>query len=141
MPCAVAAASSSPMFTPSPRKLSPIFCKPATSPPPLSLSPLPIAIRKPFNNREDGGEDSSSKVMILKRKRPPRIDIPALNMSSDINKKIEDKEVDRLSEVEVEGEGYSVYCKRGKRGGVMEDRYSAVLDLQGDSKQAFFRCI
>ncbi|CAA3015905.1 probable phosphatase 2C 25 [Olea europaea subsp. europaea] len=49
-----------------------------------------------------------------------------------------DMDLGRLSEVELEGEGYSLYCKRGKRGGAMEDRYSAVMGLQGDSKQAFF---
>ncbi|CAI9774915.1 unnamed protein product [Fraxinus pennsylvanica] len=139
MPCAVTAASNSAMFTPSPKQLSPTFCKPGTSPPPRSLSPLPLAIRKPFNNKDnDGGEDGSSKVMVLKRKRPARIDIPVVDMGFDNMNTNEDKDVDRLSEMEVEGKGYSVYCKRGKRGGVMEDRYSAVLDLQGDSKQAFF---
>ncbi|CAA2955853.1 probable phosphatase 2C 25 [Olea europaea subsp. europaea] len=49
-----------------------------------------------------------------------------------------DMDLDRLSEVEVEGEGYSLYCKRGKRGGAKEDRYSATMGLQGKSKQAFF---
>ncbi|CAI9774914.1 unnamed protein product [Fraxinus pennsylvanica] len=139
MSFAVAAASSSQMFTPSSNRLSPIFCKPATSPPPLSLSPLPLAIKKPLNNKdEDVGEDGLSKVMVLKRKRPARIDIPVLNMSLDNIKTNEDKDVDILSEMEVEEEGYSVYCKRGKRGGVTEDRYSVILDLQRDSKQAFF---
>lgn len=37
-------------------------------------------------------------------------------------------------EVQVQGDGYYVYCKRGRRG-KMEDRYSAVIDLNGDSKQ------
>lgn len=36
--------------------------------------------------------------------------------------------------VEFEGEGYSVCCKRGRKE-MMEDRYSAVLGLQGDQKQ------
>lgn len=39
--------------------------------------------------------------------------------------------------MEVDRDGYSVYCKRGRRE-VMEDRYSAVVNLQGDPKQAFF---
>jgi len=39
--------------------------------------------------------------------------------------------------VEEEGDGYSVYCKRGRRE-AMEDRYSAVLNVQGDSKQVIF---
>lgn len=46
-------------------------------------------------------------------------------------------EVGPMDEVEVEGEGYCVYCRKGKRR-TMEDRYSAVVNLQGDSKQAFF---
>lgn len=36
--------------------------------------------------------------------------------------------------VEVESDGYSVYCKRGRRE-AMEDRYSAALNLHGDPKQ------
>ena len=39
-------------------------------------------------------------------------------------------------EVEMEGDGYSVYCKRGRRE-AMEDRFSASVKLQGDSKQVF----
>ena len=44
-------------------------------------------------------------------------------------------EEERVEAVEVEGDGYSVYCKRGRRGGIMEDRYSAFVDVNGDSKQ------
>lgn len=47
-------------------------------------------------------------------------------------------EEERVEAVEVEGDGYSVYCKRGRRGGIMEDRYSAFVDVNGDSKQASF---
>ncbi|GFP87807.1 probable protein phosphatase 2c 25 [Phtheirospermum japonicum] len=47
-------------------------------------------------------------------------------------------DLDSWSEMKHDGDGYSVYCKRGKKGGVMEDRYAVVLGLQGDSKQAFF---
>lgn len=39
--------------------------------------------------------------------------------------------------MEVEGDGYAVYCKKGKRE-AMEDRFSAAINLQGDSKQACF---
>ncbi|CAA2973570.1 agamous-like MADS-box AGL27 isoform X2 [Olea europaea subsp. europaea] len=49
-----------------------------------------------------------------------------------------DMDLDRLSEVEVEGEGYSLYCKRGKKGGAMEDQYFAVMGLQGKSKQEHY---
>lgn len=40
-------------------------------------------------------------------------------------------------DVEAEGLGFSVYCKRGRRE-YMEDRYSAAVNLQGRPKQAFF---
>lgn len=65
-----------------------------------------------------------------------RIDIPSteLRFEREVEKQ---KEGERVDEVEVEGEGYSVYCKRGKRAS-MEDRYAVVLGLQGDSNQAFF---
>lgn len=140
MHCAVAAVIS-PIFTPSPRKMSPIFCKAATAPPPLSISSSPSSfalkqIPKPLNG---GGEEEvgPSKVSpILKRKRPARIDIPVASLRLEDTKTTLD--LDRSSEVEFEGEGYSVYSKRGKRGGVLEDRYAAVLGLQGDSKQVCF---
>lgn len=41
------------------------------------------------------------------------------------------------SEIEVERDIYSVYCKRGRRE-AMEDRFSAAVDLKGDPKQALF---
>lgn len=41
-------------------------------------------------------------------------------------------------EVEEEGDGYAVYSKRGKKRGRLEDRYSAVLGLQGDCDQVYF---
>ncbi|KAL4579541.1 hypothetical protein LXL04_015691 [Taraxacum kok-saghyz] len=65
------------------------------------------------------------------RKRPARIQIPFAPLS--ITEEIS-KPNDEVAEIDEEGEEYSVYCKRGKRGS-MEDRYSAVVDLQGDTKQ------
>jgi hypothetical protein len=45
--------------------------------------------------------------------------------------------IERKTEfLEADGDGYSVYCKRGRREAI-EDRYSAVVDLQGDDKQGF----
>lgn len=41
------------------------------------------------------------------------------------------------AEMERDGSVYSVCCKRGRRE-AMEDRFSAVLDLQGDTKQVSF---
>ncbi|XP_042028818.1 probable protein phosphatase 2C 25 [Salvia splendens] len=140
MHCAVAAVSS-PIFTPSPRKMSPVFCKAATAPPP----PLSTAssfffkqIAQPLDNGggEEEGVAATKAPQVLKRKRPGRIDIPVISLKMEEAKTTSDS--DRSNEVVFEGEAYSVYSKRGKRGGDLEDRYAAVLDIHGDSKQAFF---
>ncbi|KAI7741528.1 hypothetical protein M8C21_022335 [Ambrosia artemisiifolia] len=75
-----------------------------------------------------------SPTVLSKRKRPARIQIPfaPLSLFDEFVKKDDD-----VAEIGDEGEEYSVYCKKGKRG-AMEDRYSVVVDIQGDSKQAFF---
>ncbi|CAH9126413.1 unnamed protein product [Cuscuta epithymum] len=153
MPCAVVR---SPMFSP-----SPVFSKSTASSPisrnlyvSSSLSPsnsssvsplrsltlrLPTQtrnfIRNEINEDPSCSTSSTTPTPVLKRKRPAKINIPILplNFESCVQTPRGD---DRLDEVEVEGEGYSVYCKRGKRG-VMEDRYSAIVDHQ-DSKQVFF---
>ncbi|XAR65954.1 Phosphoprotein phosphatase [Bertholletia excelsa] len=161
------AVANSPVFTQSPR-VSGIFCKSTcsspvslgrhgqSSPPTPSdlrsssspsssaspLTPLAICLQRQV---KDGLACTSSPLSattslsaspaLLKRKRPPRINIPIAPLSFSA---VETPAAgDRLNEVEFEGEGYSVYCKRGKRG-AMEDRYSANVNLQGDSKQAFF---
>ncbi|KAL8539245.1 hypothetical protein ACS0TY_001029 [Phlomoides rotata] len=139
MHCAVAAVSS-PIFMPSPRKMSPVFCKAAAAPPPLTLSSSSSFALKQIAKPLSGGAEEEvgpSKVSpILKRKRPARIDIPVASLRFEGSKTASD--LDRSSEIVFEGEGYSVYSKKGRRGGVLEDRYAAVLGLQGDSKQAFF---
>lgn len=67
---------------------------------------------------------------LLKRKRPARLDIPVVAIAERV-----EAEVAVAPEVaEAEGDGYSVCCKRGRKD-VMEDRFSAVLALQGDQKQ------
>ncbi|XP_043723981.1 probable protein phosphatase 2C 25 [Telopea speciosissima] len=75
-----------------------------------------------------------SEPTVLKRKRPTKIDIPISALSLMAATPVLE-EVQR--EVEFEKDGVSVYCKKGRRE-AMEDRYSAVFDLQGDPKQAFF---
>ncbi|KAF8397261.1 hypothetical protein HHK36_016171 [Tetracentron sinense] len=75
---------------------------------------------------------SSSLPMIIKRKRALRLNIPISSLSG-----YEARLVEEPRDVEVETDRFSVYCKRGRRE-VMEDRYSAVVDLHGDPKQAFF---
>eukprot|EP00262_Sarcandra_glabra_P015563 TRINITY_DN4816_c0_g1_i1.p1 TRINITY_DN4816_c0_g1~~TRINITY_DN4816_c0_g1_i1.p1 ORF type:complete len:393 (-),score=51.17 TRINITY_DN4816_c0_g1_i1:284-1336(-) len=76
-------------------------------------------------------DESSSSPTLLKRKRPARIDIPLDPFSFAMPAS------DGQDDVEVESVRFSVFCKRGRRES-MEDRHKAVLDLQGDSKQAFF---
>jgi len=78
----------------------------------------------------------STSPTVLKRKRPARLDIPV--MSGWGGGLETPAAVERREKVEVEREGwYSVYCKRGRRE-AMEDRYSAVVNIQGDPKQAFY---
>lgn len=112
-----------------------------SSPLPSSLSPLTTRFQRQItalNNNSniellDMGLGSGSSA-VLKRKRPARIDIPiASSLSFGIDSP---KCVDRVDFMEVEGDGYSVYCKRGRRGAI-EDRYSAVVDLQPESTQVF----
>ncbi|CAL5322713.1 unnamed protein product [Camellia sinensis] len=147
MPCAVAVANS-PIFSQSPR-VSSMFCNGSSSPSMLQshslssspsssspLSPLAIRVQRQLKDSSISTFTSSLSPAVLKRKRPARIDIPIASLSfSAVATPI--TVVDRLNEVEFEGKGYSVFCKRGKRG-AMEDRYSAIVNLQGDAKQAFF---
>ncbi|CAI0399964.1 unnamed protein product [Linum tenue] len=78
---------------------------------------------------------SSSSPTVSKRKRPARLDIPvsAMGFGAPANPAA----AAELAEVEREGDGYSVFCKRGRRE-AMEDRFSALVGIQGDPKQAFF---
>ncbi|KAJ0979370.1 hypothetical protein J5N97_014844 [Dioscorea zingiberensis] len=164
MSCSVAIASSSPVgFSPS---RLPLSCK--TSPETLSLtahlyqsdgspsasscgtsSPFrhrfqrPTSVLRPFSSPPSSAVDSSvspsladsgGKVSVLKRKRPARIDIPMGDgLCFD-----EPKKSDGRKEVEMDGERYSVFCKRGRKRIEMEDRYRADVDLLGDSQMSFF---
>lgn len=80
---------------------------------------------------------TSSSSTILKRKRPARITIPIGSLSLEHAPREESGQMD---EVEVEEEGYSVFCKRGKKRGDMEDRYSAVIDHAKDGSKQVFIC-
>lgn len=146
MPCAVAVPSS-PIFSPSriPSILrtpssSPRIHGPALAPPPpqtASSTSVTAAEAVPPTSTlsfsiQHGKKDGSSSV--LKRKRPARLNIP-LTGPSGLGLKMTPRGDERSDEVEVEGEGYSVYCKRGRRGCVMEDRYAAVVSLDGDRSQ------
>lgn len=136
----------SPVFTPSPR-LSPIFRKTSTalSPSPSSprspLSPFKLRLPKLYqSNLIDDRRNiinSNTNTPLLKRKRPARIDIPPLSFQAIAEHQLRtDKE--RLHEVEADGEGYAVYCKRGKKRAAMEDRYSVAVGVGGDSHQVNF---
>lgn len=143
---------------------SPVFCKSAASSPisrslyaSSSLSPStvtppasafsPLTLRRPVQTHNIilngiseepvcSTSSATATTPLLKRKRPARINVPIAPVSFEPSLQAP-RDGDRLDEVEVEGEGYSVYCKRGKRG-AMEDRYSAFVDHQQGSKQAFF---
>ncbi|XP_039009946.1 probable protein phosphatase 2C 30 isoform X1 [Hibiscus syriacus] len=124
--------SSLPLCTPtSPLPLSSISVTTPLSPSSSSSlkSPLSLCIPKPpqFSLGADAAVPS-----LAKRKKPPMIEIPtpvAVKMGfAAVTPRGEE-------EVQVDGEGYSVYCKRGRRG-KMEDRYSVSVDLNGDSKRA-----
>ncbi|XP_052180278.1 probable protein phosphatase 2C 25 [Diospyros lotus] len=159
MSCTVAI-SNSPVFSPS-RVPSSLFCKSSSSPDKtLSLtlspsssssslssspsSPLRLRLQKPPSglNRAsiDAVVSASSPPSLLKRKRPARLDIPASSVGFSGGGAATPTTVGErrpVVEFDGDGDGYSVCCKRGRRE-AMEDRYSAVVNLQGDPKQAFF---
>jgi protein phosphatase 1L len=110
----------------------------ALSSPKSPSSPFRIRLAKPPTGLSSpsisaSGSSTTSPSTILKRKRPARLAIPvATSFVAPGTPSVAAREV-----VEEEGDGYSVYCKRGRRE-AMEDRYSAVLNVQGDSKQVIF---
>ncbi|KAL8215193.1 hypothetical protein R6Q57_004642 [Mikania cordata] len=137
--CTVAI-SSSPVFSPSSRS---IFCKSSPESSSSPSSPFKFRLPKPppavsgliRTANEDGSTCSSTSPMLLKRKRPTRLDIPIGSLSFSTGRTTVAE--DRWQDVEVEEDGYSVYCKRGRRE-TMEDRFKAKVDLNGQNKQAFF---
>ncbi|PON85447.1 Protein phosphatase [Trema orientale] len=107
----------------------------SASTPSSPSSPFRLRIPKPPppSGLSGSGSGSSSPSTVFKRKRPARLDIPVASWSSGAPPSAASwREL-----VEVDNDGYSVYCKRGRRES-MEDRYSAGVNLQGDPKQAFF---
>ncbi|CAK9164189.1 unnamed protein product [Ilex paraguariensis] len=157
MSCTVAIANS-PVFSPS-RVSSSRFCKSSSSPETitslarspssssLSSSPssplrlirlqkLPSGLIRASNDVPSSSVTNSTSPTLLKRKRPARLDIPIVSTGFG-NCPATPAVTEGRREMEIDGDGYSVYCKKGRRE-AMEDRYSAVVGLQGDSKQAFF---
>lgn len=162
MSCSVAIASS-PAFSPSrlsisckgsPENLALNPCSPSASPRSCSSSPFrPQRFqRAPSGLREVGAgigtssspsglavdapsssspppSSSGGSCSVSKRKRPARINIPlakALTFAPEVS--------DDWREVEAESARYTVYCKRGRKRLVMEDRHKVALDLNGDPK-------
>lgn len=76
---------------------------------------------------------SSCHFSLSKRKRPDKLDIPVANLTIELQPAAPSPTTAK-DVVEVEGDGFSVYCKKGGRKH-MEDRYSASVDLHGESKQ------
>ncbi|KAL0740819.1 hypothetical protein Bca4012_082332 [Brassica carinata] len=92
-----------------------------------------LRFKKPPTPLVLGSDSVSTQGGVLKRKRPTRLDIPIATASeiAVATPREESREVER------EGEGYSVYCKRGRRE-AMEDRFSAITNLEGDRRHAIF---
>ncbi|XP_055832559.1 probable protein phosphatase 2C 25 [Solanum dulcamara] len=98
-----------------------------------------LRIEKPSSEPRNSSECSTSAPIstsptVLKRKRPARLDIPVVSTNFG---NFTVTPIAAVDFVEAEGDEYSVCCKRGRRG-AMEDRYSALVNLQGDSKQGIF---
>lgn len=161
MSCSVAV-SNSPVFSPS----SSLFCtkpslitsssetltlslshlKPSNSS--TTLSPSPSSPSSPFRLRlpkppsvifvsssvSSSSNATSPNGTVLKRKRPTKLDIPVSSLTFGVP--ATPSAVARDA-VEDQGDGYSVYCKRGRRE-YMEDRYTAKDNLRGEHKLVFF---
>ncbi|KAL0540015.1 hypothetical protein IC582_024241 [Cucumis melo] len=135
--CAVAATTTTmtPIFS-SP-KIASLLCK-SSSLNSSTSSSSPRSLSTPMNLHVSASSSPSPSSVshvdtVLKRKRPARIHVPH-SMPSIGFGLLETPEV-----MEEEGEGYSVYCKRGRRRiSAMEDRFSVSVGIQGDSRQAFF---
>ncbi|XP_074278461.1 putative protein phosphatase 2C 53 [Silene latifolia] len=81
---------------------------------------------------------SNNRTSLMKRRRPAKISIPVSNLSNLINIGTKSSD-DGVKEIEVEGDGYGVFCKRGKSRAYLEDRYSAIVNnVSGQFEQAFF---
>ncbi|XP_019152058.1 PREDICTED: probable protein phosphatase 2C 74 [Ipomoea nil] len=90
--------------------------------------------------RENGGSFLPSRkqpAAAISRKRPALLQVPVYSPESDFAVFARKRFEDIRSEMEVEGRDYFVASKKGRRE-VMEDGHSVILDILGDSKQAFF---
>ncbi|KAL1217847.1 putative protein phosphatase 2C 30 [Cardamine amara subsp. amara] len=115
-------------------KTPPSSSSPRSTPPKLSMVACPP--RKPKETSPD------SDKTVLKRKRPPMLDLTTTPTVTSWCSTIRETPEKGEEVVEAEEDGYySVYCKRGRRG-PMEDRYFAAVDrndgAHDDDKNAFF---
>ncbi|KAK9755774.1 hypothetical protein RND81_01G049500 [Saponaria officinalis] len=122
------AVSNSPVFSPKHHHYhhnTSIFSSPTT------LSPRPCS---PLSRTAAASPPSA---VVAKRKRPTRLDIPIMPMEfSSVGTPA--PRGGGCGEVEEERDGfYSVCCKKGRRS-FLEDRFSAEVEIHGDSKKAIF---
>ena len=73
---------------------------------------------------------------LLKRKRPAKIDIPVASIAFAVSPTAAPSPA--RDAFEVDGPGFSVFCKRGRRHH-MEDCFSAAVDLHGQPKQVIIK--
>lgn len=136
VPASLRCKTSSSSSSSSPETLTLTHSPSKTSSSPSSpSSPLRILrLQKPPPSNLIRASNTDCSSTVLKRKRPTRLDLPVASMNFG-NFPVTPAGVADL--VEVEGDGYSVCCKKGRKG-AMEDRHSAMVDLKGDSKQVAF---
>ncbi|KAI4302430.1 hypothetical protein MLD38_038175 [Melastoma candidum] len=134
MTTAIAAAApavslNSPMFSP-PRLIKSV--------PPTSSSSSVSTDSRVQEKAMKGHEEGCGSASVMNRKRPARLCIPLATSAELELGAWKGDEKEKGVEVEVEGDGYSVYSRKGKRGKCFEDRFSAVVREDGSSKLAFF---
>nr|GLL42423.1 probable protein phosphatase 2C 74 [Ipomoea trifida] len=120
---------------------------PSPSPmPPSSPSPSPspsssLRCKTTAATSNGGSFLASRQAAAISRKRPALLQVPVYSPESDFavlaRNRFGDNNNNNRSEMEVEGRDYFVASKKGRRE-VMEDGHSVILDILGDSKQAFF---
>lgn len=80
----------------------------------------------------DQGKGNLKKV----RKRPAMIVIPESCVATGFGEFGEENKAEE-KDLEVEGSGYCLASRKGKRHGTMEDGYGVITDINGDSKQVY----
>lgn len=104
----------------------------------ISSSSEPLTLALPIlNSPSTTSSCSSHSSPVLKRKRPTKLHIPVVSSLTIDVLPVVPSPSSAKNVVEVEGCGFSVYCKRGSRKH-MEDRYSASVDLHGEPNQVIF---